>query len=179
MGNRRWEIMVRLLNGRGKIKGAEVGVFRGQTSAYMLKHLPGLRMLYCVDAWQHYPDHTATLRPGGKFIGADMVAVKKDFLAAVHRYRDRVKVMHLFSMSAAKLIPDKSLDFVFIDGNHAYEYVVDDIKVWGLKIKPGGLLAGHDWNIKGYKHAFGVNRAVKELVPGHQNIRYVWYKEVL
>ena len=42
---------------------------------------------------------------------------------------------------------DNSLDFVFIDGNHSFEYATEDIAQWSKKVKPGGIVAGHDyWN---------------------------------
>jgi len=40
---------------------------------------------------------------------------------------------------------DGSLDFIYIDGNHAYEYVKRDIEIWWPKLKKGGLFSGHDY----------------------------------
>ena len=45
---------------------------------------------------------------------------------------------------AAATYQDGSLDFVFIDGQHTYEAVCEDIDAWLSKVKPGGVLAGHD-----------------------------------
>ena len=41
---------------------------------------------------------------------------------------------------------DESLDFVFIDGNHEYDFVFSDIKNWLPTVKCGGVLAGHDYH---------------------------------
>jgi predicted O-methyltransferase YrrM len=44
------------------------------------------------------------------------------------------------------LFRDQSLDFVFIDADHRYDAVVADVRAWKSKVKPGGILAGHDYN---------------------------------
>lgn len=49
------------------------------------------------------------------------------------------------SMEAAKDIPDESLDFVYIDGNHEFRYVAEDIAEWSKKVRSGGVIAGHDY----------------------------------
>lgn len=59
------------------------------------------------------------------------------------------------SSEAAARLPDGSVDFVFIDANHTKEFVRRDIAAWQPKIKPGGIIAGHDYN---YPHE------VKEVV---------------
>ena len=45
---------------------------------------------------------------------------------------------------AAKSYEDHSLDFVYIDADHTYSAVVEDINTWRGKIKRGGYIAGHD-----------------------------------
>ena len=42
-------------------------------------------------------------------------------------------------------IPDQSLDCVFIDGNHEYQYVLDDLQFWSKKVRPGGQILGDDY----------------------------------
>lgn len=49
------------------------------------------------------------------------------------------------SKRAAKLFPPGGVDFCFIDGDHSYASVMDDLAAWWPKIKPGGSLAGHDY----------------------------------
>ena len=55
---------------------------------------------------------------------------------------------------------DKKVDFVWIDGDHKYEAVREDIRVWGKKLRKGGYISGHD-----YDHVDGgVEKAVREMV---------------
>jgi len=71
----------------------------------------------------------------------------------VHKFKERT--MHLkdkifihsfYSKEYSKKIKDKSLDVVYIDGNHSYESVSEDLELWYEKIKCGGFLCGHDYN---------------------------------
>jgi len=57
------------------------------------------------------------------------------------------------SLEAVLMIPDISLDFVFIDAMHTYEAVKEDIRAWFPKIRSGGIVAGHDYSWDGVKKA--------------------------
>jgi hypothetical protein len=50
------------------------------------------------------------------------------------------------SAAAAVNFADQSVDFVFIDADHVYDRVKEDILAWLPKVKPGGIIAGHDYN---------------------------------
>ncbi len=56
-----------------------------------------------------------------------------------------ITIIRKTSMEAAKDFKDESLDFVYIDGNHKLKYVIEDIVEWSKKIKPGGIISGHDY----------------------------------
>jgi hypothetical protein len=49
------------------------------------------------------------------------------------------------SKEASKLFNDESLDFVYIDANHTYEAVKEDLKCWYDKVRVGGVVMGHDY----------------------------------
>lgn len=63
------------------------------------------------------------------------------------------------SVKASKMFEDAECFFVFIDASHEYKDVANDLSHWIPKVKPGGILAGHDWDMK------GVSRAVLEKFP--------------
>ena len=183
MPKNRWQILVDLLQARPHGAGAEIGVFEGDTTVQLLRNLRRLKVLYCVDAFTHYPEHTATLNPNKpKFHDADFDRVAHTFKNRVQPYvaSHQIHVLNLFSEQAAPMVPDASLDFVFIDANHAYEYVTQDIALWLPKVRPGGLLTGHDYGVRGARKNFGVTRAVQETFgKNYGNIRHVWYHEVV
>lgn len=116
--------------------GAEVGVFDGYFSEYLCKTIPELK-LYSVDPWEVYPgyrDH--------KF--------ESSMRAAEERAKERlapfnVQIIKKYSVDAAKDVPDESLDFVYIDANHEYSHVKEDIEAWTPKVRRGGIVAGDDY----------------------------------
>jgi predicted O-methyltransferase YrrM len=64
-------------------------------------------------------------------------------------------------MDAISDFEDSSLDFVYIDANHTYEAATEDIREWSKKVRPGGIVAGHDYvNTEGY----GVIQAIHEHI---------------
>jgi hypothetical protein len=74
--------------------------------------------------------------------------------------QDRRRIMHMPSTLAAEMLQDESFDFVFLDADHSYKAVKEDIEAWGPKVRPGGWLCGHDYG----KPALGVTQAVSEFV---------------
>lgn len=71
----------------------------------------------------------------------------------------KYEVIRSASWDAAVNFPDASIDFVFVDADHVYESVKKDILAWLPKVKPGGIIAGHDYN----KEHPGVLQAVPEI----------------
>ena len=115
------------------IKGAEIGVARGINSENILKEL-NIEKLYLIDVWDNYI--------GGEYKGP----METNYNLTLKKFRNdkRVKIIKDFSSNVVKNIKDDSLDFVYIDGNHIYKYVYQDIEGWFPKIKKGGVIAGHD-----------------------------------
>jgi predicted O-methyltransferase YrrM len=94
--------------------------------------------------------------------------------AHVFPVRDVVQTMHnMLSANAAPLYKSESLDAVMIDANHEYSFVKDDIAAWFSKVKPGGLIAGHDF---GLEHP-GVIKAVIEAFPSFNVMRCSPWKD--
>ena len=48
-------------------------------------------------------------------------------------------------MEVVKLVGDNTLDFVYIDGSHDFLNVAQDLHYWTKKVRPGGIVAGHDY----------------------------------
>jgi hypothetical protein len=142
------------------VVGAEVGVFRGNTSEALLRELPELS-LWMVDPWRPFV--------GESIFDHQQQAEFDRSLAAAALWtefaRDRRYILREASPSAASRFADHSLDFVFIDGNHRYENVSADIRAWWSKIRIGGLLTGHDYGVyRDKNNEWGVRPAVDEFV---------------
>ena len=67
-------------------------------------------------------------------------------------------------MNAVKRIPDGSLDFVYIDSNHSYDYVMEDLINWSRKVRKGGIVSGDDYYNFG---GAGVVGAVDDYTKAH------------
>lgn len=124
----------------------EVGVKKGTTFLHLLEHCPDMQIVG-VDIWenlaQRLPQHEERLRQ-----------------IVEEKYGERAILMKARSVEAAKRFQDYSLDLVFIDADHTEAAVREDILAWRSKVRPGGMLCGHDVNQK------GVWNAVTALCPG-------------
>ena len=71
-------------------------------------------------------------------------------------------------MDIVKTFEDGSLDFVYIDGNHYFEYVVQDIAFWSKKVRKGGIVSGHDYIHKRAPTKSHVIQAVNGYVDSYK-----------
>ncbi|RED47739.1 methyltransferase family protein [Aestuariispira insulae] len=85
-----------------------------------------------------------------------------------------VKIHRAYSHDAIDNFEDESLDWVYIDANHQYEYVKKDLEMFLPKLKPDGLILGHDYanNEMSRKYGFGVVEAVNEFCS-EQNLDFM------
>ena len=134
----------------------EVGTCWGHFADHLLKSTPCSK-LYCVDPYKkfdtlEYIDSLNTMTQ--EEMDIKYLAVQANLKIG---FQDRSIMLRNISTEAAKLFDDNSLDFVYIDGNHMYEYVMDDLKAWYPKIKSGGILAGDDVESLDVKYEYGKN----------------------
>lgn len=134
-----------------KMVMAEIGIYAGESTRIFIESGKVVR-LTAVDPWSGDYDQG----DGGWHSPFDWNEVYLVFsrYAAQH---PEIDTRRMTSLEAARLMPDGSLDFVYIDSNHRYEAARDDIGAWLPKVKRGGWLGGHDWS-PAYP---GVARAVR------------------
>ncbi|MFH1563852.1 MAG: class I SAM-dependent methyltransferase [Nitrospirota bacterium] len=121
--------------------GAEIGVATGRYSKVLCQYIQGLK-LYCVDPWIPYDGYVESNYVAGEETLNTLYEKSKERLAPYN-----CEFIRALSMDAVKNFKDNSLDFVFIDANHSFEYVIEDIAHWGKKVRVGGIVSGHDfWN---------------------------------
>lgn len=172
--------LCRLLKNKNHSVGCEVGTFKGVNASNVLKGLPGLKRLYVVDPWETYELYDGRLfnKPSCKN-KADWNKTIKVFYGNTYLYRDRVIVMRMTSVEASFHIEDGSLDWVFIDANHEYEYIKENLEIWSEKVRKNGIVSGHDYgNPKEEKRGWGITKAVNEFVAEDElNVEpgFVWW----
>jgi Methyltransferase domain len=121
----------------GFATGVEVGVLEGVFSEILCQSNPDLKV-YSVDAWEFYPVHK-NFRRSWMY-----PAIYEKAVARLAPYKNN-EIIRKWSADAVNDFADESLDFVFIDGNHAFEYITEDISKWGKKVRKGGIISGHDF----------------------------------
>lgn len=147
-----------------KLRGVEVGVRDGLNASYLMTYLP-LKHLFLVDNFPAYDDYGRRL-----WTVEDQKEEFQKLIKVVldKEYRDKAVLIYKSSMDARDLFlnfkPTPYLfDFVYIDANHSYESVAEDLKWWDLVI-PGGIIGGHDY---GTVDGDGVKKAVDEFVENN------------
>lgn len=129
-----------LLAALGCERGAEIGVWEGQFSEWICRGVPGVDLL-CVDPWRAYGEYL-----DAKNDQANLDAAYQTASARLVPFGCRV--WRMSSVEAAARVPDGSLDFVYIDGNHARAFVKADLRAWTPKVRRGGIVAGHDYTTR-------------------------------
>jgi hypothetical protein len=150
----------------------EMGTFDGRTTLNLAANSPDDAVVYTLDLPRKEMNRTAL-----KLDDRDVVLVDKELSG--NRFRsapESKKIVQLFGDTATfDFGPyENSMDFVFIDASHAYDYVLNDTRI-ALKLlrKGKGILVWHD-----YGHAFeGVTKALNEFYmsgqPPYSFIRHV------
>jgi len=169
-----------MISENGLTAGAEIGCANGATTHRLLRFCPKLH-LFAVDKWSKVEIGTdvdgCTVceggdgRPGDNCTGWDPVRGLVKFNKNTRPYRSRLTVLSGDSSTMAGNVKDGSLDFVFIDADHRYEAVIKDLAAWVPKLKPGGMLCGHDI------HLVGVRKAIDEKLTQYEDagVDHVWF----
>ena len=149
------------LNGAGLVgEGAEIGVLFGSFSEIIMSKWRG-RILHLIDPWIEQSEDVYREITNKD---VDWRSAFKEVLGKMVPYSDRVKVHRMLSDAASGRFIDGQLDFVFIDGNHSYDAVAQDLKLWWPKVRTGGMFSGHDYEniLTDGKHC-QVKKAVDEF----------------
>ena len=151
---------------------AEIGTFRGEFAQTLFKTFKPSKM-YLVD-----PFTTDTQMQSGDQDGNYVKTYDGTTLynTVMEAFKDQgisedanahVQLIQDFSTNITTQIPDKSLDLIYIDGDHSYNGVKADLQLARRLVKSGGWICGHDYEmnkLKAHHHYdFGVKRAVDEF----------------
>lgn len=136
---------------------AEIGSWTGRSSAVLAKCAKNNGgILYCVDWFKGSPG-TALEESA---IKNDVYGIFQSNLVDLCLW-DAVVVLKSDSGKASEIISDGFLDCIFLDGDHRYEYVKNDLDKWFPKLKSGGLFIGHDYESSEYDENF-INEDFRE-----------------
>lgn len=151
---------------------AEIGVFTGASVCFLAAELKkrGVQFdLFAIDPWDRAAEAGYTELP--------MASAWETFQERMRitGTGDVIQPLKLFSLEAAEKFQDGYFDFVFIDADHTYQAVKADIAAWLPKVRPGGILAGHD-----YGEPCGVKQAVDEAFGSAvKTTGSVWFVDIV
>ena len=139
-------------------KFVEVGSWKGKSAAYMAVEIINSKKkitLDCIDTWKGSSEHV-------NYEDIKLNNLYELFIKNTSSLSSVINPIMMDSISASKKYEDNSIDFVFIDANHSYDYVKKDIEAWFPKVKNGGVISGHDY----HKNWPEVIKAVDEFFLG-------------
>lgn len=125
----------------------EIGSWMGKSAIYLAQKVreSGKQIrVVCVDPWTGTPGHPVLTPIVEKHGGSIFEVFKANVVAA--GLDDIIAPLEMPSVEGAKRFEDASVFMAFIDGDHSYEAVCADIEAWAPKVRPGGILAGHDYD---------------------------------
>ena len=139
---------------------AEIGVWEGEFSQEILVKLTP-KKLYLIDPWKFMPEYKERWYGGGIAKSqADMDGIYKS-VKKLFADRKHVILKRKPSSKAVRDFRNNYFDWVYIDGNHSYDHVKEDLELYLPKIKKGGYLAGDDYlSPWGLLNNYEVKRAV-------------------
>lgn len=129
--------------------GVEIGVWLAFSARHLLRRCAFMHLIDPCHPYEGNPD-------------SDVYANEREIAHRLSAFRDRYRFIKGMSHEVHDQIPE--VDFVFVDGNHTYDYVARDIALYWPKVKSGGFLSGHDWG-EGFPD---VIRAVHEFSANEQ-----------
>lgn len=133
---------------------AEIGVLKGEFSRQILD-MTRPAQLHLVDTWS------------GNAGQKNLATVQANFQREI---QSGIVILHQGnSLHVQQYLPEHSLDWLYLDTDHSYETTKKELLLCAAILKPGGILAGHDY-VTGNWHGgirYGVVEAVNEFCIRH------------
>ncbi len=148
----------------------EVGVYHGRSFSYLIIEMLNAGKKFDCVAVDACPWERGSTNPGD---GEPCRGFYKYMKPLEGHFR--VMFEQVDSFVAANNFKDGSIDMVFLDGNHCYEFISKDIAAYLPKMKKGGIISGHDYDDP------GVEKAVREAFGAdfiHDPSQNIWRKEI-
>ena len=151
--------VAKLFNELQFMTGVEVGVERGYYTEILARENPRAHIIG-IDPWaayREYRDHISQEKMDRFYF--DAVKLLEPF--------NNVELRRAYSMDAVKDFKNGELDFVYIDGNHHFKYIAQDIVEWSKKVRRGGIVSGHDFKRMRGSYKIHVKDVVQAYMYAH------------
>jgi hypothetical protein len=143
---------------------AEVGTWKGNFSKMILKYAKP-KKLYLIDPYIYVDSYENALYGGLSGSQKNMDEINN---TVIEMFSDKivdgqVQMIREPSKEGIEKLEDEGLDWIYIDGNHTHEFVMDDLNASWKKVKEGGYITGDDYGVPGWWDD-GVKTAVDEFI---------------
>jgi hypothetical protein len=147
-GMNRFDLWSRFIISREVRTLAEVGVWRGEFAETMLSRCPDIASYYMIDPWRHLDDWNKPANKPDELFEQYYAEV----LARTEPWASKRVVLRGRTTEVADEIPDGSLDFAYLDGDHSLRGIsIDLYRIWP-KIRDGGWVGGDDFRPSVWHH---------------------------
>jgi hypothetical protein len=159
---------------------AEIGVWKGDFSERVLK-LRRPRELHLVDPWQFEPRYPGRWYGGGAARNQDDMDLIESSVCRRFAGNSVVTIHRSKSADAAARFSDEYFDWIYIDGDHSADAVLNDLEAWLAKLKARGVLALDDYDWRDEQGHYSVRYAVDRFLDTHKDLkaRKVWGQLVI
>lgn len=144
----RHDFWAKLLKELGSTTAAEIGVWKGDFAAHILKECAALQRYYMIDPWRRLDDWN-------KPANVDDALFEDIYAEAMSKTQfaeERITVLRGTTSEVIDAIPDDTLDFAYIDGDHTLKGIAIDLIRAYAKVKPGGVVGGDDFSANIWHH---------------------------
>lgn len=138
-GSQKYGLVLFIQDLPGNLTMAEIGSYSGESAEIFLQS-GKVNHITCIDPWVNNYDSDDPAEQH------DMISIEALFDERMNKYLNQYTKIKNYSHCAVAQIEDNSLDLVYIDGNHNYEFVKRDIELYLPKLKTNGIMAGHDYS---------------------------------
>jgi hypothetical protein len=138
------EPVLMTLERSGKLSIIEIGTRWGESLRYLSLKFP-IKKYVAIDPYEAYEEYVGDgfnkilETKSGDEIFKSTLALGTKLLG------ERFTLVREYSDVAHNNVEDEGADFIFVDGNHRYPYVLEDLRNFWPKLRPGGYLCGHDF----------------------------------
>lgn len=158
--------------------GLELGSYHGEFANHILNNWNG--KLICIDLFDRDDNYDLNKNEGFYKLHNQKNITLSHFNDNTKNHRNNLLTIQSDTLSASNFFPNNYFDFIYIDADHRYEFVIKEMHAWYPKLKSNGLFSGHDFlsifnynqknnkifqphNPSEYVGEFGVNTAVTEF----------------
>jgi len=130
-----------IIQAEGLTRGIELGVQRGYFSKSILSNWPSCTEFHLVDLWGHQSNYDDAANVDQEA----QDAIFNEAMENLKPWKQKLHVCRNFTTSCATTFEDDYFDFIYVDARHDFKGVWEDLVAYWPKLRPGGIMAGHDY----------------------------------